>query len=311
MKPMSLAKAVEFYLKCRRQLGFRMREDGQMLRQLVKHASQQRHRGPLTNALALAWAQAPSNASRLWWARRLDAVRRFASFWRTIDLRTEVPPKGVFGPSYRRRAVHLYSTQQIAALMRAAGKLRGLRGLTFQTLFGLLACTGLRIGEALRLREEDIDWNTAVLTIRCSKLGRSRHVPLHPSTLKALQGYRRRRQKYCRQTVGARFFLGQNGRAVSYSQAAQTFRFLRQALGWKQHPTPRLHDLRHTFAVGRLIDWHQKGGDIGQKTLWLSTYLGHTRIENTYWYLSAVPELLALTHARWSELTLKTKGAHV
>lgn len=310
MKTLSLAKAVEFYLRQRRQLGFPLKEDGQMLAQLVGYASERNHRGPLTNQLALAWAQAPAQASRLWWARRLDVVRRFATFWRAFDPRTQVPPPGALGPSYRRRAVHLYTPQEIAALMQSALELGGIRGLSFQALVGLLACTGLRIGEALRLHEQDIDWTSALLTVRHSKLGRSRCLPLQASALNALNTYRQKRRKYLRQRDPTPLFIGQNGRAIAYSQAAATFRALRQRLGWNQQPLPRWHDLRHTFAVRCLLDWSSRSGEVGQKVLSLATYLGHSQIQGTYWYLSAVPELLALTHARWSELSTQPGGAH-
>jgi len=300
MKRLSLTKAVQFYLQQRRRLGFPLKEDGQMLHQLVGYASEQGHRGPLTTQLALDWAQAPVGASRLWWARRLDAARRFASFWRAFDPRTQLPPVAILGPSYRRRTVHLYTPQQIAALMQAASQLGGLRGLSFQSLIGLLACTGLRIGEALRLQQQDLDWAAARLTVRHSKFGRSRCLPLHRSTLGALKLYQQSRQKY--HSGHASFFLGGNGSAIDYWQAAATFRFLRERLGWNQEPAPRLHDLRHTFAVRCLIDWYRQGEEIGQKILCLATYLGHANIHGTYWYLSAVPELLSLAQTRWAEL---------
>jgi integrase len=310
MRPLSLGKAVEFYLQQRRQLGFRLKEEGQMLHQLVAYAAEQGHRGPLTRPLALAWAQAPAQRSRLWWARRLDAARRFAKFWSVFDPRTEVPLPGVLGPSYRRRAVHLYSPQEIGALMGAAGALGGLRGLSYQTLIGLLACTGLRIGEALRLHEQDLDWTAGLLTVRQSKFGGSRCLPLQVSTLQALQRYRRKRRKHLRQTDPTPLFVGRNGRAISYAQAAATFRGLRQRLGWKQSPRPRLHDLRHTFAVGCLMDGYRQNQPLDQKVLHLATYLGHAQIQGTYWYLSAVPELLALAQARWPELSAQPGGAH-
>jgi integrase len=310
MKPRSLAGAVEFYLKERRQLGFPLKEDGQMLRQLVGYAAHRQHRGPLTRQLALAWAQSPTQASRLWWARRLDVARRFATFWSAFDPRTEIPPAGVFGPAYRRRAVHLYAPEEITALMEAAGGLGGLRGLTFQTLLGLLACTGLRIGEALRLQTQDIDWTAGLLTVRHSKFRRSRSVPLQDSSLAALKLYRQWRQKYYSQTDRGFFFWGQNGRPISYGQAAATFGFLRQQLGWKQTPVPRLHDLRHAFAVRSLMEGYRRGETVAKEVLYLATYLGHSNIRDTYWYLSAVPELLALAQARWPEPTLWQGGSH-
>lgn len=310
MKSRSLAKAVEFYLGQRRQLGFPLKEDGQMLQQLVKYAAQRHHRGPLTSELALAWAQSPASASRFWWARRLDAVRRFAGFWRAFEPRTEVPPTGFFGSAYPRRAVHLYTDEEIAALMQAARQLGGLRGLSFQTLIGLLACTGLRIREALGLQPQDIDWTAGLLTVRHAKMRRTRCVPLAASSLAALQRYRRCRQRYSSPIAAQALFLGQNGRAISYGQAAYTFQALREHLGWNQQPVPRWHDLRHTFAVRCLMDWYRCGDEVGPKMILLATYLGHTNINGTYWYLSAVPELLALAHARWPELPSGQEGAH-
>jgi integrase len=310
MKPLSLAKAVEFYLQKRRQLGFRLKEDGQMLHQLVGYAAERGHRGPLTRQIALAWAQAPTQASPLWWARRLDAARRFATFWSVFDARTQVPPPGALGPAYRRRAVHLYSREQIRALMQAARDLGGLRGLTFHTLIGLLACTGLRIGEALRLQEQDLDWTAGWLTVRHSQCGRSRCLPLQTSTLQALKTYRQKRHKQLRQTDPAPLFVGRNGRAIRYPQAAATFRCLRRRLGWHQLPVPRLHDLRHTFAVGCLMAGYRRGEEVAQKVLPLATYLGHSHIQGTYWYLSAVPELLALSQAGWRELGVTSGGPH-
>jgi len=312
MKPLSLAKAVQFYLEKRRQLGFALKEDGQMLRQLVHYAAQRQHHGPLTTELAMAWAQSPAQASRPWWARRLDTARRFADFWRAFDWRTQLPPAGALGPAYCRRAVHLYTAEQISALMQAAAGLGGLRGLSFQTLIGLLACTGLRIGEALRLQRKDIDWVAGLLTVRHSKFGRSRCVPLPVSSLSALKSSHQKRQKYQPLTDCQAFFLGQNGRAISSAQAASPFCHLCEDLGWKREPIPRLHDLRHTFAVRFLIDCYRRGEDeVGQKVLALATYLGHTHINGTYWYLSAVPELLALAQARWPQLARRHGGAHV
>jgi integrase len=186
--------------------------------------------------------------------------------------------------------------------MQAASQMDGLRGLSFQAIIGLLACTGLRIGEALRLQPQDIDWAASRLTVRHSKFGRSRCLPLHHSALNALSLYRLKRRAHHYERSS--FFVGANGRGISYSQAAATFRQLRQQLGWNQQPVPRLHDLRHTFALRCLIEWYRQGGEVGQKVLCLATYLGHSNLHGTYWYLSAAPELLALTQRRWAKLKL-------
>lgn len=310
MKPLPLPKAIEFYLERRRRLGFAMKEDGWMLRGLARYAAEKGHRGPLTTKLALAWAQAPSQASSFWWASRLDAVRRFAAFWKTFDPRTQLPPAGVFGPSCRRRSPHIYTAQEINLLMEAAGKLGDPRSATYQTLLGLLSCTGMRIGEALRLQDQDIDWTRALLTIHRSKFGRSRCLPLQDSTLAALQLYCQRRPRLHPKMDHSIFFRGKNGRALSYALAAHTFSCWRQRLGWTGRPVPRWHDLRHTFAARCLIDWYRRGDDVSQKVLSLATYLGHADIAHTYWYVSAVPELLALAHTRWPELKAVAGGAH-
>lgn len=310
MKLLSLTKAIEFYLEQRQRLGFVMRDAGWILRGLARYAVEKGHRGPLTNQLALAWAQAPRQASPFWWAYRLDAVRRFASFWRAFDPRTQVPPSGVFGPSRRRRAPHIYTAQEIQLLMTAASALGAPQSDTFQTLLGLLACTGMRIGEALRLCDQDIDWDRALLTIHRSKFGRSRCLPLRDSTLDALKRYCQRRPRLHPKMERIFFFRGKTGRALCYVQAASTFACFRRQLGWTGQPVPRWHDLRHTFAVNCLLDWYRRGAEVGPKVLSLATYLGHSDIADTYWYISAVPELLALAQARWPELKTVTGGTH-
>jgi integrase len=310
MKTLSLAKAIAFYLAQRRRLGFPLKEEGQMLNQLARFAGQRQHRGPLTRELALAWAQWPSEANRCWWAKRLEAVRRFALFWQAFDPRTQLPPAGVFGPSSCRRAVHLYTPREITTLMQAATALGGLRGASFHTLLGLLACSGMRIGEALRLRPQDIDWTAGVLHIQHAKGRRCRALPLHATALAALKHYHRQRPQYHPATADAPFFLGPNGRAIPYRRAARTFRGVCRELGWTHPPLPRLHDLRHTFAVRSLLDGYRRGEDVAHKVMNLATYLGHTDLQGTYWYLSAVPELLALTQARWAELAHRKGGRH-
>lgn len=299
----SLQKAVAYYLQCRRRLGFAMRVDGLLLASLVRHAQQTHHRGALTTSLALAWAQSPQKASPRWWAYRLGTVRRFARFWAAYDSRTEVPPTGVFGPTGRRGPVHIYSPKEILALLEATrqlGPLRGCRSPLYRTLLGLLACTGLRISEALALEDRDVDCTSGLLTIRRAKGGQSRCLPLHASTVSALQAYRRWRQGVIVPKSSA-FFLTSKGTPPSYAGVSEVFRKLCLDLGWTHQPWPRLHDLRHTFAVNCLIRWHQKNQQVGQKILALSTYLGHRQVSDTYWYLTAVPQLLNLSSKRFEK----------
>ena len=191
-KPLSVPAAIDFYLTSRRQLGFALTQEGWLLGTLAHHARENHHRGPLTAELGLRWAQLPQPADPLWWARRLAIARQFAQFWVAFDPRTQVPPPGVFGPSHRRRPVHIYTEAQIAALLGATaslGSADGMRVATFKTLFGLLACTGLRISEALNLRPQDFDATGQTLLIQPSKFSPARRLPLQTSASVALNQY--------------------------------------------------------------------------------------------------------------------------
>ena len=307
MKTHSLTKAIGFYLSTRRSLGFALKSAEKNLRSLARYAKTVHHRGPLTEKLALDWVRLPKKVKPTWWARRLGVVHRFARFWHQFDNRVQVPPSGVFGPEGRRGSVHLYTQNEIGSLLEAASALppkESLRPATFYTLFGLLACTGLRISEALHLQTGDFDSMAGTLTIRRSKGGRSRYVPLKPSVVARLQDYRLLCQKRHLVAKTTAFFVSDTGKPLSYDQAVRRFRFLRKQLGWTQFPIPRIHDLRHTFAVNRLISWQRRGdAQVEQKILALATYLGHRNICHTYWYLSAVPELVVLTSKRLGNLS--------
>lgn len=299
----SLRQAVECYLSTRRSFGFALMREGFELHGLVRYAEQVGHRGPLTTQLALEWARLPKQADRLYWAVRLGVVRRFARFWIAYDPRTEVPPGDLFGPTCRRRAVHVYSRQEIATLLTAASELgqdHPLRGWTFCTLLGLLDCTGLRIGEALGLTNQAIDWSAGVLTVAQAKYGHARLIPVQSSTLEALQRYRTLRDRAVAPRLTARFFVTIRGKPLGYTGVSAVFRDLCRRLGWTQTPVPRLHDLRHTFAVRTLLGWYRSGEAVQSKIWTLSTYLGHRHLADTYWYLSAVPELMQLCQQRFA-----------
>ena len=292
----SLRAAVQHYLKTRRLLGFTLAKEGVELQGLVRYAASRHHTGPLTAQLAIDWAQQPRQADRLYWASRLDIARRFAVFWIAYDPRTEIPPRGLFGPTFRRRAVHVYTTQQIGALLAATaevGRIHPLCAHTLRTLLGLLACTGMRIGEALGLADSDLDWGTGVLTIRHAKYGHARLVPLAPCALAALHRYQSARHKALGSGKAPRFFVNLYGRALGYKPVSRIFRRLTRQVGWTQTPVPRLHDLRHTFAVRTLLHWYEGGEPIEPKLWTLSTYLGHVDLHSTQCYLTLTPELLA------------------
>jgi integrase len=312
MKMLSLTKAIDFYLSTRRSFGFCLKSNEKNLRSLARYAQKVHHRGPLTEKLALDWVRLPQNADPGWWAQRLGIVHGFARFWHEFDNCVQVPPSRLFGP-VRRRPVHIYTQNEIGNLLHSAWTLRpklGLRAATFYTLLGLLACTGLRISEALHLQISDFDSAAATLLIRRSKGGKSRHVPVKPSVAAKLQEYQQLRQKHHSAPKSTAFFLSDTGQPLSYRQAVRGFCSLRERLGWKQSPTPRMHDLRHTFAVSRLISWQRRGdAQVEQKILALATYLGHRNIRHTYWYLSAVPELMMLASKRLGNLST-SEGDH-
>jgi integrase len=210
----------------------------------------------------------------------------------------------MLGPSYRRRAPHIYSEREVADLLGAAsqlGPVDGLRSHTYVTLFGLLASTGLRISEALRLTREDVDFAAALLTISRTKFHKSRLIPLHPTTTATLREYADRRDNYHPLVRLSAFFLTERGTALKDCRVRMTFSTLRRSLGWAglSGPPRRIHDLRHTFAVRRLLRWYEEGADVDHEIAALSTYMGHVKVTDTYWYLTAVPELLAVAGARY------------
>ncbi len=285
-----LAK-VRAYLVHRRALGFQLKCEGQQLRNFARYADQLGHRGALTNRLAISWACLPKAANRLYWARRLEIVRTFARHLVITEPKTQIPPRHLFGPAHRRPSPHLYSPAQVQQLLRRAGTLKGrLWPHTWQTLIGLLACTGLRISEAVHLRPSDVIWRDALLIIRASKFGKTRLVPLHPTALAPLRAYARRRQKQF--PLAQYFFVSVRGNRLAPSTVDGTFSRLRKGIPFHRRP-PRLHDLRHTMASMVLQRWLASRKGAVNRVLILSRYLGHGHVEDTYWYLTALPHLLA------------------
>lgn len=308
----SLHARVERYLAERRRLGFSLRSPAYALRGFARHVQSIGHRGPLTVEVMTDWARRDSHGSSdpHTWARRLKNLRSFTRWMQQFEPRTEVPDDAIFGRLPERQAPHIYSQDEIVDLLAAARRLgptSGLRGIIFETLFGLIACTGLRISETLALRDEDVDLTRGMLTIHQTKFGKSRQVPLHPSTIKALRRYRSGRDLSGESAQeDAPFFIGTRGRRrglpLGERQVHRVFEELREHLGWRNrgtHHAPRIHDLRHTFVVHRIMRWHAQGVDIDQAMLSLSTYVGHAMVTNTYWYLSAVPELMGLAAERF------------
>lgn len=295
-----LAEAVHEYLALRRALGFKLRRATWLLPQFVSYL-QAHGSAVITTALALRWARLPSDITPEWLAVRLGVVRRFAEHHRAFDPRTEVPPAGLLLYRTERRTPHLYADSEIAALMRQARCLPDpLLSATYTTLIGLLAATGMRVGEALALDHHDVDWRRALVTVRDGKFRKSREVLLHHTTLAALHDYAVRRDHLRPHRFAPTFFLSSKGTPVRYQNFHRVFfRFVRR-LGLTHRPgrPPHIHDLRHTFAVRTLRDAYAAGVDVEARMPALSTYLGHVDPTTTYWYLTATPELLALAGER-------------
>jgi integrase len=316
----TLQTMVGNYLAERRRLGFQLRSAGPVLASFARYVDRRGHREPLTVQVMADWARRDkaNRGTPATWARRLKLLRPFARYLRQFEPHTEVPDEAVFGSLPPRLAPHIYNERELLELLAAARSLEprgGLRPAIYETLFGLIASTGLRVSEALNLRDADIDLKLGVLTVRQTKFAKSREVPLHPSTVAALQRYRRLRNRHVQRTVETPFFVGTRGQrlgqALGQRQVHRVFVGLRDQLGWVNrggHDGPRIHDLRHRFAVRRLMLWHEHGTDIDQAMLALSTYLGHAKISNTYWYLTAVPELMALAGAKFERFA-QTPGA--
>jgi len=303
---MTLAKALEDYLTARHALGYKLRQATRTLPKFVDFL--ERKKKPcITTQLALEWAQEDPGASPVTRADRLTMVRRFAAWRSAADPHTEIPPPGLLLRRYRRPVPYIYSTDEVRRILTAALSLpsmRGLRGPTCFTLFGLLAVTGMRVAEATSLDRDDVDLKEGVIAIRHGKSGKSRFVPIHTTTRDNLQSYARKRNAVFPRPKTPAFFISERGRRVSPWCADDNFAEVSRRIGLRPKTSrrfghgPRLHDLRHRFAVTTLIRWYRSGADVEREMPKLATYLGHARVVDTYWYLQAIPELLNLATKR-------------
>jgi len=291
------------YIAARRALGTRLQEPAQTLRHFIKFLARNRS-VHITTSLALEWSQQSKHVQRATWARKLSMVRQFARWVHALDPQHQIPPPRLLGIRHRRNPPHIYSDEEIAALMAEAAKCdsdKGMRSLNLETIIGLLAATGLRPGEAFALQRKDVDLQAGILMIRESKFGKSRQVPIHPSTVMALKHYvRRRDQLFCHHGETG-FFLSDHGTALDAKTVRRWFCQISRNCGLREKSKghrcgrgPRLQDLRHTFATKRLVEWYQARENVTVQLPKLSTYLGHSSVSCTYWYIQAVPELLAL-----------------
>ncbi len=297
-----VAQAVDDYLAMRRALGFKLTEHGRVLPQFAAFLAQ-RDESLITTALALEFATQPAQASVVWWHQRLAIVRGFARYLKAFDTRHEVPPVDLLPATFRRARPYLFSEAEIEALLHAARELRPLlRAASCEALIGLLAVSGMRVSEACGLDRSDVELSGGRLTVRHAKNGRSREIPLHPSTVAALDRYLRARDELCPHPKDPdAFFLSGWGGRLSRHFVWKWFDQLRRATGLDQKKLgrrARLHDVRHSYVLRTLLGWYRDGEDIEARLPLLSTVLGHVHPADTFWYFEGAPELLALACER-------------
>lgn len=289
------------YLALRRALGYRLARPEKLVNQFLDHLDRNGET-TITVANALDWARLPANGSSNWWAYRLAAVRGFATYLHGIDASHEVPAPDLLPHRPLRACPYLYSETEVAALIATTRSLRTpLRRATFATLIGLLTVTGMRVGEAIALDRGDVDLTAGLLLVRWGKFGKTRELVLHPSTVEALRGYEQLRRRYAPPTGSPAFFVSTAGTRLIYCNVHNAFHRLVRLAGLTPRSSscrPRVHDLRHTFAVRSMLDAYAAGEDGQSRLTLLSTWLGHVHPGSTYWYLSASPELMAVAGAR-------------
>ena len=298
----SLIENLDRYLRLRRSLGYKLMNEERMLRSFIRFLDEKKENN-ITVALALEWAQLPKDVQRSWQSKRLTVVRLFSQYLIAYAPKTEVSEKGLLKANTSRKTPFIYSDNQISTILNAClkEKTKGLRHLTYFTFFGLLAVTGCRIGELINLKVNHVNWKYGILEIRDSKFGKSRYLPISPSTKKQLSIYLEQRCRFGCQPGVVSYFISELGMPLTVNGVEIFFVRLSKNIGLREKDAssgPRIHDLRHTFAVKTIIDWYKSDNDVHQVMPLLSTYLGHKKPSDTYWYLSHVPELMFLAMER-------------
>ncbi len=304
----SLTRAVDDYLELRRSLGFKLRGYGDCLHEFVSFLAENGV-ARVTNKFAVEYATQRQNEKPVSWTRRLIIIRGFARYRIGADPKTEIPPLGLLKFRSQRARPYLYSDDEICRLLKAAMKIESphkLQPHTYHCLFGLLAVSGLRLGEAVNLQPQDVNWSEGFLTIRGAKFGKTRLVPVHPSTLVVLRKYANMRDRTFRGRLLPAFLVTSQGTKLEKTNLSRIFRELSREIGIRRAGVrngPRLHDFRHRFAIETLLRWYRRAESVPKLMPVLSTYLGHSNVSGTYWYLGSTPKLIAaaskLIENRW------------
>lgn len=292
----SLTASLKEYMTLRRSLGYQLNATEYNLKKFIKYLKKKSYQY-ITVKLALEWATLPQNVKRSHWSQRLSIVRQFSRYRMAEDSRTEVIPPHLLSQQPSRAIPYIYSNKEIFQLLEACKSLSslGLRHHTYFAFFGLMAVTGCRIGELISLNRDDFDVKNNWIIIRNSKCNKSRLLPLDKTTILQLKKYSEIRDQFPAHDVNA-FFLADKGTRITIWGARIAFIRISKQIGLRgQLDThgPRIHDIRHTFAVNTLLNWYRKGINVDKKIMLLSTYLGHKKPTDTYWYITGTPELLA------------------
>jgi integrase/recombinase XerD len=302
----ALRQAVRDYLALRRSLGFKLKDHEPCLWKFISFLKKKRS-ARISIPLALQFATQHQHQQPAQWAARLRVVRGFARYRSGEDPATEIPPLDLLPYRARRARPYLYSAEEIRELLKAARNLHSTSSLkpwTYYCLFGLLATTGMRISEALNLQVKNVDCSEGIITIHGTKFGKSRLIPLHPSTQKVLSAYAERRDCFFGKKPVSHFFVSSRGTRLDGGDVRRTFYHLSRQIGLRDVSAshgPRLHDFRHRFAVQTLLRWYRMGKDVERRLPVLSTYLGHAHVTDTYWYLTSTPELMGVAGKRMEE----------
>jgi len=302
---------VEDYLRDRRRWGYELAIEGRQLESFAQYLDGQEFEGPLTQEVALLWATINKSATPLTWAKKLETVRCFAKYLLPFIPGTAVPSTKLIGPAHRRVTPFIYNDGEVNALLNACLELKsklGLRKKTIYSFIGLLAATGVRPLEALHLSKSDVDLQNNCLLIRETKFRQTRLVPLDISVTSKLRGYSKIRDKLVTSSQSNNFFLLDDGSSLNSGKACYAFQCMRKRLNWSTpydgKRLPRLYDLRHTFICNRIFSWYQEGKNINVMLPILSTYVGHRRVTDTYWYITGTPKLMAVASKRFETFSL-------
>ncbi|MFL9966969.1 tyrosine-type recombinase/integrase [Paraburkholderia sediminicola] len=302
----TMASLVEAYLAERRCLGFDLAISGQVLMNFARFADTANHRGPITESLAVAWAHSTPSERPITWARRIEVIRPFAKYLKQFYPTTVVPGRDLCGRAHRRLTPHIYTEQEIDELLSASAAMLpagSIRPLTYEALFGLIASTGLRISEALNLSRDDVNLADGTLVVRETKFHKSRLIVVHPTVTLAMKRYAARRALVVAAQPCNSFFVNLNGRKLQARTVHWVFGRIREQLAWiarGDHALPRIHDLRHSFVCRRIPKWYRDGVNVDNQMIALSTYLGHVKPSDTYWYLTAVPDLMEIVSQKFA-----------